>query len=377
MPTMAETSSTTQKIAAEALGTYVLVLFGCGTAIFSGGDYLATALAFGLSVLVGAYAFGRISGAHLNPAVSFGAALSGRVAWREVPVYVGSQLGGAILAGLTLFVLTKGIDGYDIASGGLGQNSFGDDGTGYAVWSAFLLELLLTALFVYVILAVTDARNESPAFAPLTIGLALTMIHLASINLTGTSVNPARSIGVALFAGSDAVIQLWLFIVAPLVGAAVAGLTYPLLFGHGTDPVPGSGFALPARTPAPAGYSAPDQFQQEWNQQQAATEHAAWQQEPIIQDGWQWDHAAQEWKPLEQWQPAGPGSHAAAEQTTSTPAVADPAVSPGEQPDAQTEQRAHETYGQPGQYGQQGGQPGGQAGQQGWDDTQYRNPGQP
>lgn len=357
MPTMAETSSTTQKIAAEALGTYVLVLFGCGTAIFSGGDYLATALAFGLSVLVGAYAFGRISGAHLNPAVSVGAAVSGRMAWREVPVYVGAQLGGAILAGLSLFVLVQGIDGYDISVGGLGQNSFGDDGTGYAVWSAFLLELLLTALFVYVILAVTDARNESPAFAPLTIGLALTMIHLASINLTGTSVNPARSIGVALFAGGDAILQLWLFILAPLVGAVVAGATYPLLFGQASEPVPGSGFSFPARTPAPAGYTQPDQFQQEWNQQQADTEHAAWQQEPIIQDGWQWDHAAQEWKPLEQWQPATPGSHAAADQTTATPAVSDPAVSPGEQPDQRTEQWTQQTYGD--------------------DQTQYRNPGQP
>ena len=162
------------------------------------------------------------------------------------------------------------------------------------------------------ILAVTDARNEHPALAPAAIGLTLTMIHFASINLTGTSVNPARSIGVGIFAGGDAIIQLWLFIVAPLIGAAVAGLTYPLIFGHGTDPVAGSGltFARPAPAAAVPGYGAPDQYQQEWNQQQTAQDQAAWEQEPIIQDGWQWDHAAQEWKPLEQWQPPAPPAQA-------------------------------------------------------------------
>ena len=212
---MADTSTTVQKISAEALGTFVLVFIGCGTAIFSGGDYVAIGLAFGLTVLAGAYAFGRISGAHFNPAVSVGAALGGRMAWRQVPTYVGAQLGGAIVAGLALFILVQGIDGYDVSESGLAQNSFGDDGTGYAWWAALLVEIILTAIFVYVILAVTDARNEHPALAPAAIGLTLTMIHFASISLTGTSVNPARSIGVGIFAGSDAIIQLWLFIVGP------------------------------------------------------------------------------------------------------------------------------------------------------------------
>ena len=128
------------------------------------------------------------------------------------------------------------------------RTSSATDGIGYAWWAAFLLELLLTALFIIVILAVTDARYEHPALAPLAIGLTLAAIHFVAIPATGTSVNPARSIGPALFAGSDAIIQLWLFILAPLVGAAIAGLAYPLLFGHGTDPVPGSGlsFARPA-----------------------------------------------------------------------------------------------------------------------------------
>jgi aquaporin Z len=320
MPNMADTSTTAQKVAAEGLGTFVLVFIGCGTAIFSQVDYVATGLAFGLTVLVGAYAFGRISGAHFNPAVSVGAALGGRMAWRQVPVYVGSQLVGGVLAGLVLFILVKGIDGYDIDTQGFAQNSFGDDGTGYAVWAAFLAELVLTAIFLYVILAVTDARNEHPALAPAAIGLSLTMIHFVAIPLTGTSVNPARSIGVGLFAGSDAIIQLWLFILAPVIGAAIAGFTYPLIFGHGTEPVPGSGLNFSRPMPAAVpGYGAPDQFQQEWNQQ-AATEQAAWEQEPIIQDGWQWDHAEQEWKPLEQWQPAPPAQPAA-----------DPQAAPGEQ----------------------------------------------
>lgn len=300
---MADPSTTQQKVAAEVIGTFTLVFFGCGTAIMSSVDYVGTALAFGLTVLCGAYAFGRISGAHFNPAVSVGAALSGRMAWREVPLYVGSQLVGGLIAGLTLFILVRGFDGYDVGIDGLAQNSFGDDGTGYAVWAAFLLELILTAVFVWVILAVTDVRNEHPALAPAAIGLALTMVHLASITATGTSVNPARSIGVGVFAGSDAVIQLWLFILAPLAGAAIAGITYPMLFGHGSDPVPGSGLR---RAPAAApGYGAPDQFQQEWNQPATGTGIAP---EPIIQDGWQWDHEAQEWKPLEQFQqpPADP-----------------------------------------------------------------------
>ena len=245
------------------------MFFGCGTAIMTTArgdfDYTGTALAFGLTVLVGAYAFGRVSGAHFNPAVSLGAALGGRMAWREVPLYVGSQLVGALAAGLSLFVLIQGFEGYDVGVEGLAQNSFGDDGTGYAMWAAFLIELLMTAVFVWVILAVTDVRNEHPALAPAAIGLALTMIHFASITATGTSVNPARSIGVGVFAGTDAIIQLWLFILAPLVGAAIAGITYPMLFGHGAEPVPGSGLrrAAPAAVP---GYGAPDQFQQEWNQ---------------------------------------------------------------------------------------------------------------
>ena len=347
---MAETSTTVQKVSAEALGTFVLVFFGCGSVVFAnnsggGADYVAVGFTFGLAVMLMAYAVGRISGGHFNPAVSVGAAMGGRMSWKQVPVYVGSQLGGAIVAGLALFVLLQGFENFD-SEGNMGQNFFGDEGSGYAWWAAFLLELILTLLFVLVILAVTDARFEHPALAPLAIGLTLTAIHFVAIPATGTSVNPARSIGPALFAGGDAIIQLWLFILAPLVGGALGGVLYPLLFGHGTDPVPGSGLTFSRPSPAAVpGYGAPDQFQQEWNQQ-TAQEQAAWEQEPIIQDGWQWDHAAQEWKPLEQWQPPTPPTHAAPAQPTPepTPAPAQPtpqqpthAVQQPPQPDPGTE----------------------------------------
>src|SRR5215218_5520491 len=237
---MTDTPTAVHKLGAEVLGTFVLVFFGCGAALISGGDYVATALAFGLTVLVMAYAVGRVSGGHFNPAVTVGAAIGGRLSWREVGLYIGAQLAGAIAAGLCLWVLMHGFEGYDSTTDGLGQNSFGDVGSGYAWWAAFLLEALMTFVFLMVILAVTDSRHEHPVMAPLAIGLALSMIHFASINATGTSVNPARSIGVALFAGSDAIIQLWLFILAPLLGGALAGIAYPALFG-GSEAVPGSG----------------------------------------------------------------------------------------------------------------------------------------
>ena len=294
-----------QKIGAEAFCTFVLVFFGAGTAVVSG-DYVATALAFGLAILVMVYAVGHISGGHFNPAVSFGAALSGRMAWSQVAVYVGAQLAGALLAGLALFTLLHGIEGFD-SEGSMGQNFFGDEGSNeYAVWAAFLLEVLATAIFVYVILAATDLRNPNTAAAPAVIGLALTLIHLATIGLTGTSVNPARSIGVGVFAGSDAVIQLWLFILAPLAGAAVAGLTYGLLFGRDRDPVEGSGlnFSRPARPTANAGWDPNAQYQQQaWD----PSAQQQWQT-PVEQQypGWRWDAAAQQWVPDQQWQQPQP-----------------------------------------------------------------------
>ena len=346
---MADSSTTVQKISAEALGTFVLVFFGCGSVVYAGNgfqsfDIVAVGLTFGLAVMFMAYAVGRISGGHFNPAVTVGAAMGGRMSWKQVPVYVGAQLGGAIVAGLALFVLLQGYDGFE-AEGGMGQNYFGEEGPGeYAWWAAFLLELIMTLLFILVILAVTDSRFEHPALAPLAIGLTLAAIHFVAIPATGTSVNPARSIGPGIFAGTDAIIQLWLFILAPLIGGALGGFLYPLLFGHGTDPVPGSGLNLSRPAPAAVpGYGAPDQYQQEWNQQQTAQDQAAWEQEPIIQDGWQWDHAAQEWKPLEQWQAPAPPVQATPVEPTPAPAPATPAEPAPAQPTPPQATPPHQT----------------------------------
>lgn len=324
-----------QKLAAEVIGTFVLVFFGCGSITYASeldarSTVTTVGLTFGLAVLVMVYAFGRVSGAHFNPAVSVGAAVGGRMAWAQAGFYVLAQLVGAVLGALVLFLLMQGFEGFD-AEGHMGQNFFGDQGSGYAWWAAFLLELLLTAVFVTVILAVTDERNEHPALAPLAIGLTLAAIHFVAIPATGTSVNPARSIGPALFAGGDAIVQLWLFILAPVLGAAIAGAGYPLLFGRASDPVPGSGvsFSRPRTAAQLPGYAAPDQYQQQWNQE-AQPGSAA----PIIQDGWQWDPVGQQWHPVgqtpEQWR----AQQAAEEEAARARAAEHPATEavPQQQP---------------------------------------------
>ena len=288
--TVEATPTTGQKFTAETLGTFVLVFFGCGAAVYSGGDLVATALTFGLTVVVMAYAVGRISGGHFNPAVTLGAVLGGRLPWNQVGIYMAAQLLGGLLAGAMLLGLGNGFEGFS-AEGNMGQNFFGDAGSGYAWWAALLVEILLTAIFLWVILAVTDERNEvNVAMGPLAIGLALAMIHFVAIPLTGTSVNPARSIGVGVFAGTDAIVQLWLFVVAPLVGAAIAGLTYPLLFGHGSAPVAGSGLNFGGGR---KDQFVPGSYEAQWNQGQ--------------QGGWGQPGAAWGAPPQQQWgQPAAP-----------------------------------------------------------------------
>ena len=296
-----------QKLTAELIGTAVLVFLGCGTAFATGGEVITTGLAFGLSILILAYSFGRISGGHFNPAVSVGAALAGRIAWRETGLYAAAQTVGALVGGfvLAIIALSVHLNGQHWKFGNpLGNNGFGDDyGDVHISWiGALLLEIVLTAIFLLVILATTDKRNKSTAdFAPLAIGLALAAIHFVGIHLTGTSVNPARSIGVAFYSGSNAIQDLWLFVVAPLIGGAGAGLLYPILFGKDADPVAGSGLSFGA------GGSSNPGFTQQWNQQQVAQPTAAQpvQQEPIIQDGWQWDPATQQWIPAQQ-QPVAP-----------------------------------------------------------------------
>ncbi|MDR1653803.1 MAG: aquaporin Z [Prevotellaceae bacterium] len=228
----------TQKFFAELIGTFTLVLGGCGTAIFAGGTvgFGFVALAFGLTVVVMAYGIGHISGAHLNPAVSVGALVAGRMNIKDFVAYIIAQVTGAILAAaLMAFILkqyspTLGV----FAANGFGDNFVADAGAGYhaiGAGAAFAIEAVLTFLFLIVILGATDKRAPA-GFAGLAIGLCLTLIHLISIPLTNTSVNPARSISQALFADSAwALPQLWLFIVAPCVGAAVAAVVYNSIAG--------------------------------------------------------------------------------------------------------------------------------------------------
>lgn len=222
----------TQKMAAECFGTFVLVLGGCGTALFGGVGFLGVAIAFGLTVVAMAYGIGHISGAHLNPAVSFGVWANGRMTCKEMLAYWGAQVVGAIAAAAILF----GINAACGKEAGLfAANAWGADilGNGYLdvnVCGAFAIECVLTFVFLMVILGATDSKHENGKFAGLAIGLTLTLIHLVSIPLTNTSVNPARSISQALFSQDFcAMPYLWLFIVAPLVGAGLAGLAYKCL----------------------------------------------------------------------------------------------------------------------------------------------------
>lgn len=226
--------SMTARLGAESLGTFWLVLGGCGTAVLAGDDVgiLGVALAFGLTVLTGAYAFGHVSGGHFNPAVSVGLATAGRFAWREVPAYAAAQLVGATVAATVLFVVASGRSGFDASASGFASNGYAERSPGgYSLLAVLITEVVLTAFFLFVILG-ASAKRAAVGFSGLTIGLALTLIHLVSIPVSNTSVNPARSLGVAWFAGGDALSQVWLFIVAPVVGAALAGLSHALIVGE-------------------------------------------------------------------------------------------------------------------------------------------------
>ena len=217
-----------KKMIAEALGTFILVFFGCGSAVLMGAQIgmLGISLAFGLSIVAAAYGLGAISGAHLNPAVSLGMVTSGRMSIGGFISYVVAQVAGATAAAAVILMIASGKADYVLATNGLGQNGFGAGYLGeYAMGAAFIFELVATFLFVTVILGATESGAPS-AMAGLAIGLTLAAIHLVGINVTGVSVNPARSIGPALFVGGKAMADLWLFILAPLAGGAIAGLAY-------------------------------------------------------------------------------------------------------------------------------------------------------
>lgn len=219
-----------KKMIAEGLGTFILVFFGCGSAVLMGGEIgmLGISLAFGISIVAAAYSLGAISGAHLNPAVSLGMVTAGRMSVNDFLAYSAAQIGGAIAAAFVLLMIANGQADYSVAENGLGQNGYGPGYLGeYNLSSALLFEFVMTFLFVTVILGAT--QNGAPAaMAGLAIGLTLAGIHLVGINVTGVSVNPARSIGPAIFAGAKALGDLWVFILAPLAGGALAGMMHAL-----------------------------------------------------------------------------------------------------------------------------------------------------
>ena len=227
----------TRKYAAEAIGTFWLTFAGCGSAVIAAGfpqvgiGLLGVSLAFGLSVVTMAYAIGHISGCHLNPAVTVGLAAGGRFPAGQILPYVIAQVVGAIVAAALLYIVASGAPGFDMAKG-FAANGYGAHSPGqYGMVVCFITEVVMTMMFLFIIMGAT--HGSAPAgFAPLAIGLALVMIHLVSIPVTNTSVNPARSTGPALFAGGWALEQLWLFWVAPLVGAAVGGALYNYLGGR-------------------------------------------------------------------------------------------------------------------------------------------------
>ena len=217
-----------RKPLAEFISTFTLVLFGCGAAVIAGGDIGLTGIsfAFGLALIGMAYGIGSVSGCHINPAVTLGVVASGRMSVAEAVPYIIAQVAGGIAGALVLMIIASGKADYTVAANGLGQNGWGAGYLGeYTMTAAFVFEVVATFLFLVVILGATGAGAPS-AMAGLAIGLALVVIHLVGINVTGVSVNPARSIGPALFVGGTAIAQLWLFIVAPIIGAIAAGILF-------------------------------------------------------------------------------------------------------------------------------------------------------
>ncbi|MGY3558692.1 aquaporin Z [Bradyrhizobium sp. USDA 4463] len=242
---------TVQKCAAEAIGTFWLTFAGCGSAVIAsafpqvGIGLLGVSIAFGLSVVTMAYAIGHISGCHLNPAVTVGLAAGGRFPAGQILPYISAQIVGAIVAAAVLYVIASGAPGFDVTKG-FASNGYGAHSPGqYSMVACFFTEVVMTMMFLFIIMGSTHGKAPV-GFAPLAIGLALVMIHLVSIPITNTSVNPARSTGPALFVGGWATAQLWMFWVAPLLGGAIGGLAYSWLSEQPSSEVTGIAPAAPA-----------------------------------------------------------------------------------------------------------------------------------
>lgn len=234
-----------QKYAAELIGTFWLTFGGCGAAVLAAGfpgfgiGFLGVSLAFGLTVLTMAYAIGHVSGCHLNPAVTIGLTAGGRFPDSQVVPYIVAQVAGGVLGALALYIIANGVEGFDAAASGFAANGYGEHSPGgYSLAAALVAEILLTMVFLFIIMGATHGRAPV-GFAPIAIGLGLTLIHLISIPVTNTSVNPARSTGPALFVGGWAISQLWLFWVAPLIGGALGGLLYNWISPTPSEPVIG------------------------------------------------------------------------------------------------------------------------------------------
>ncbi|MGV9204237.1 MAG: aquaporin Z [Promethearchaeia archaeon] len=226
-----------KKYIAELFGTFSLVFFGCGSAVIAGNyiGFLGIALTFGLTILAMVYLIGHISGCHINPAVTISMLVSKKIEGKDAGIYIFVQCLGALLASGILFIIASGAPGYDLSTTGLGQNGYGSASpAGYGMISAFIAELILTFLFLLMIYGATS--KETPeGYAGLIIGFALAIIHLVGIPITGTSVNPARSLGPAVFVGGDALIQLWLFWVAPILGGLLAALLWKAVLEKSED----------------------------------------------------------------------------------------------------------------------------------------------
>lgn len=337
------------KLAAEALGTFFVIATAAGAALFGaasefGGSSIGINVQVaGFATVAAMYALGRWSGGHFNPAVTVGSALSGRTAWSDALAYIGAQVAGAVAAAIVLVILAFGIDGFSLWDDPLGGNALGDDGTGYALWAGLIATLIATALVVLAYLGLTDERNEQVAFAPLGMGLAVFAGLAATSLATGGSVSLAQSFGLGLVSGGTFLWQGVLIGIMTLIGGAAGGFAYYALFGADRDAVPGSGLDFGSK-PAANNAFAPASYQQQWGQPaqggyappaaqqpggyappaaaEAAPQPVA--EQPIIQDGWQWDPQAQQWIPAQQQAPQAPqgwapGAPAAGEQTQIRP----------------------------------------------------------
>ena len=235
-----------RKLAAEGIGTFWLTFGGCGSAVIAAGfpqvgiGLVGVSLAFGLTVVTMAYSIGHLSDCHLNPAVTLGLAAGGRFPAKDIASYMVAQVLGAIMGAAVLYVIVNGVAGFDVAKG-FAANGYGDHSPGkYPLFACFVAEVILTMMFLFIIMGAT--HGKAPAgFAPLAIGLGLTLIHLVSIPITNTSVNPARSTGPALFVGGWALAQLWMFWLAPLIGGVLGGVLYRWLSDEPSLPVTGNG----------------------------------------------------------------------------------------------------------------------------------------